>query len=210
MNKDTFPISKEGWNYIGFSIALFIFSVLFSLSFFILISLIFIAFFGFLYRNPEREIPSLAQDSVVSPVDGRVVYIENLVDSEYAYRVEIDSNCSNVGFCRTPMNSTVVDLKLVRGTKLSTSSNLFTKLNENVEIIFENGDLNRLKITHFSKVSFDDLKIDLVNNQMTNLSSRYGFMLNGLTSLYLPKNFQLDIRAGTHVIASQTLIGSFK
>ncbi len=211
MNKDTLPISKEGWNYIGSAIAIFILFVILHLDILSFIALAFIAFFAFIYRNPERELSSFEGNNIVTtPVDGRVVYIENLVGSEYAYRVEIESRCSDVGFLRVPMNATVVDLKIMKGTKLPLSSELFSKLNENITMILEDGDLNRLKVTHFSKVSFDDLKIDVAKNQIVGASIRYGFMLNGITSLYLPKDFKLDIRAGSKVIASKTLIGSFK
>lgn len=211
MNNDTLAISKEGWNYIGYSIALFIFFVLLHLDILSFIALLFIAFFVYIYRNPERE-TSLSQEvgEVLSPVDGRVIYIENLVDSQYAYRVEIDSNCLNVGFLRSPINGEVSDLTIIKGTKLSNSSNLFDKLNENTTVTFVDSDANKVKVKHLSKVSFDDIKIDLNTNQKVISSSRYGFMMNGLTSIYLPKNFKLDIRAGSKIIGSKTLIGSFK
>jgi len=210
MNNDTLPISKEGWNYVGYSIAIFIFFVILHLNILSFIALAFIVFFTFLYRNPERESISFMENSVVSPVDGRVVYIENLIDSEYSYRVEIDTRCSNIGFLRSPMNAKVIDLEVIKGTKLPISSELFAKLNENTTLIFEDEASHKIKIQHFSKVSFDDIKIDIVQNQNLTLSSRYGFMLNGLTSIYLPKDFQIDVRAGTQLFASITPIGSFK
>jgi len=210
MNNDTLPISKEGWNYIGYSIAIFILFVILHLDILSFIALAFIAFFAYIYRNPERELSPFGEGNVVSPSDGTVVYVENLVDSEYAYRVEIDSRCLDVGFLRTPLNATVVDIEMVYGTKLPTSSDLFSKLNESTTITFVDDNKNRLQIKHLSKVSFDDLKMDIVADQKVAISSRYGFMMNGLTSIYLPKNFKLDIRAGSKVIASKTLIGSFK
>ena len=210
MNNDISPVSKEGWNYIGYSIAFFILFVLLHLNILSFIAVAFIAFFVFVYRNPERELSSFEENMVYSPIDGTIVYVENLVNSDYAYRIEIDSNCTNIGLLRSPMDAKIVNSTMINGTKLPLSSDLAQKLNESTIITFENRALDKVMVQHLSKVSFTDLKLTLEKNQLINVAVRYGFMINGTTSIYLPKNFHLELRAGSKVIASQTLLGSFK
>ncbi len=210
MNNDISPVSKEGWSYIGYSIAFFILFVLLHLDILSFIAVAFIAFFVYIYRNPERELSSFEENMVYSPVDGNIVYIENLINSEYAYRVEIDSKCLNVGLLRSPMDAKIINSTITQGTKLPLSSDLAQKINENILITFENRALDKVMVQHLSKVSFENLKVNLEKNQLINVASRYGFMVNGITSIYLPKNFNLEVQSGNKVIGSQTLLGSFK
>jgi len=39
--------------------------------------------------------------------------------------------------------------------------------------------------------------------------ARYGVMVNGITTLYLPENFRLNISTNDELTASETLIGYF-
>jgi phosphatidylserine decarboxylase len=209
MRTNLLPIAKEGVRYVVCAIALLVvfgildFDFLESIAFFALI------FFLFVFRNPEREIPSFQYDSVVAPADGTVKSIEELEDEVYAYKVEIDSNYFNVALLRAPIKSSVADVKLFRGAMLSKSSPLHVELNERAELSFKDSNDNTLKIVHRLKKSFKTIDIDLLKAQNVNQGSRYGLMLNGTTTLYLPKNFRLNVSVGAEVNAGESLVGYF-
>lgn len=209
MKNNLFPIAKEGWNYIGYSFLSFIIFAVLDLEFLEFISFIFTIFFIYLYRNPERLVPFVQDNSVVSPVDGVVQSIEEISDEEYAYKVEIDSSYLNVSILRSPFSSSLKVSKFQRGARLSKFDELSKKINENTELIFEDDNSHKLKIRHMLKQSFTKMALNSLETQNVIQGSRYGVMVNGVTTIYLPKNFRLNVNVGTEVEGSQTLIGYF-
>lgn len=209
MNKNLLPISKDGLPKIVYTLVFLLVTlaldldILGFLSFVVLLGLIYI------YRNPEREAVALGNNSVVSPVDGQVISIETLENAEYAYKIEIDSKLSNVAVLRAPMNAKVDDIKTLHGAKLSNTSTLFRKINEQSQITFKDENSNKMMVEHLSKMSFEDVIIDLYEDQSLVQSNRYGLVLNGITTLYLPHNFRVSVSVGNEVVASETLVGYF-
>jgi phosphatidylserine decarboxylase len=163
----------------------------------------------FIFRNPERELPRGEKNSVLSPVDGVVKTIEEIEDSEYAYKITILSRYSDISILRVPISSTVSDIKKINGTRLPSKNRLSKKLNENATIVFEDDNSNRVKLTHMLTNSFANLKIDPIKSKNLLQSTRYGAMVKGETIIYLPQNFRLNISVTNEVKASQTLIGYF-
>ena len=209
MKSNLLPISSAGFKYIASAFLAFIIFSIFNIDFLALLSFILIVAFGFIFRNPEREVPSFEKNSIVSPVDGNVISIEDIQESEYAYKVEIDSTYLDVGVLRTPLDSRVQNVTIRRGARLAKASNLSENINENAELIFVDENSNRVKVVHTLKRSFDDISVDIKNSQNVKQASRYGVMINGMTTLYLPKNFRLNVTLGSELEGSQTLIGYF-
>jgi len=209
MKSNLLPVSSAGFKYIASAfLALIIFSI-FDVEFLALISFIGMFAFGFIFRNPEREVPSFEKNSLVSPVDGNVISIEDIQDPEYAYKLEIDSTYLNVSVLRTPLDATLKSVVKRRGARLSSSSALSENINENAALIFTDKNSNSVKIIHTLKRSFDNINVDIKNYQNVKQASRYGVMINGTTTLYLPKNFRLNVTLDSELEGSQTLIGYF-
>jgi len=209
MKSNLLPISSTGFKYVASAFLAFLIFLIFDIEFLALISFILLLAFGFIFRNPEREVPSFEKNSLVSPVDGSVISIEDIGDSEYAYKLEIDSTYLNVGVLRIPLNATLQSVVKRRGARLSSSSTLSEDINENAELIFVDENSNSVKIVHQLKRSFDDISLDVKNSQNVKQASRYGVMINGTTTIYLPKNFRLNVTIGSELEGSQTLIGYF-
>ena len=210
MKSNLLPIAKEGWKYIGYSfLAFVVFSIL---GFEILEILVFIlsAFLIFVYRNPERESMVYEQNSVVSPVDGIVSSIDEIEEGNtYSYVVTIESNYLDVSLLRVPMSSKIISIKQHFGSRLSNYSKLSKKINENVEISFEDDNNNILTLEHILNQSIAPIDIDIHNSQKVTQGTRYGVMLSGKTTLHLPQNFRLNVSVGSSVKASQSLVGYF-
>ena len=209
MNNNLLPIAKEGFNRIVISIAaLVVFTILDCdlLEFFSFLSIL---FFIFVYRNPERMTPLFEQMSVVSPVDGVVLSIEEINMEEYAYKLEINSSYLNVSLLRAPISATIESIDAKKGARLSQTSSLSRDINEKVDLVFIDNNQNKIKTTHMLKQSIDDIKIRPMAKQNLIQGNRYGLMVNGVTTIYLPQNFRLNVSVGQEVNASQTLIGYF-
>ena len=209
MRNNLFPVAKEGWKFIAYSALGFAIFTIFDIDFLQIVSFFLILFFAAIYRNPERLTPMFQDNSVVSPVDGIVVSIEELDDKEYAYKIEIDSTYLDVAVLRSPLTSSIENIDLKKGSRLSKSNTLFDKLNEYCEIIFQDKKSRTVKVVHRLKQSFDSIHINASSTQNILQGSRYGVMLNGTTSISLPRNFRVNVNVGNELRASETLIGYF-
>lgn len=211
MKSNLLPIAREGWSYLAVSALLFALFALFDLDFLQFVAFLATLFFLFVFRNPERQNILYQENSVVSPVDGTVVSIEEL-DNEngYAYKIEVESSYLNVSLLRVPFTSSLEYIKIQKGARLSPLNSLSKYINENAELIFsDKKSSNKIKITHKLNQSFKSIDIDIIKSQNLFQGLRYGVMLNGVTTLYLPHNFRLNINIGNELTASESLIGYF-
>lgn len=90
MRNNLLPIAKEGWSYVIGAVVAFIIFTFFDFDFLEFLAFLATLFFVFVFRNPEREYAIYQENSVVSPVDGTVVSIEELHNDEHkGYKVEV-------------------------------------------------------------------------------------------------------------------------
>lgn len=209
MRNNLFPIAKEGWAYVGYSMLAFILFLILDFGFFELISFVLVLVFMFVYRNPERELPRFEPLSVISPVDGTVTAIDEIKDGKYAYKVTVQSSYFDVSVLRAPLSGRVLSVERYNGSALGLDTPLSEKINENATIVFEDSSSNTVKVSHMLKQSFDSINLNLIESQNMIQSSRYGVMINGVTTIYLPQNFRLNITLGNEIKACDSLIGYF-
>jgi len=210
MKNNLFPIAKDGWKYVAYAVAACIIFSILDLDLFQFLSFVSILLLLYIFRNPERELPSFEENQVLSPVDGEVLSIDTLDASDaYAYKVVINTTYKDVAILRAPMNASVSYLKENKGARLSIDNPLARKINENVTIVFEDTHKNKIKLTHILKQSLCGVNVDLENKKRVVQSARYGLMVNGITEIYLPKNFRISLIVGEEIIASKSLIGYF-
>jgi phosphatidylserine decarboxylase len=77
------------------------------------------------------------------------------------------------------------------------------------ELVFEDSNKNRIKVVHRVKQSFAPLYLDVIELQNLRQTSRYGMMINGVTTLYFPSNFRVNVNVGNELKASESLMGYF-
>jgi len=207
MKNNLFPIAQSGVKYVSISAAVFVLCFLFDLDLLTFIAFLVTFALGFAFRNPERELPPFEQGSVVAPVDGVVTSIESIEDEKFAYKVKIDTTCLDVGVLRVPMASKLQSLQHFHGARLSNEIQLHQEINENATLVFEDSNANLVKIQHRLKQSFAPIFIDIIEAQELRQGSRYGVQVNGTTTIFLPKNFRVNVSVGNQLQASQTLLG---
>ncbi len=201
---DTFIVSKAGHKHIAVAAAFFIIFTLFGWGFFKLLSFLALAFFIFIYRNPEREIPYFQNGSLISPVDGKVVAINTL---DNGYEVVIHSSLFDTSVLRAPFFSKVKSLQLRNGARLSTDIRKAMLLNEKVEIAFEDAKNNVILVTHVLDNSIDDITVDAHIDQDLQQGKRYGVMTKGKTLVTFPASCRLSLHVGDQLRAGETLLG---
>jgi phosphatidylserine decarboxylase len=209
MNSNLFPISQEGFKTVAISVFTVFLLLLLDFEFLAFIAFCTTLFFIYAFRNPERVLPSFDKGSIIAPSDGIVKSIEELTDSEYAYKIVIEGNYLDVAVLRAPSAVTVDSITFCKGTRVSQKSKLFNDMNEYATIVFSDENDNRYKLVHQLKQSFTPLIISLFTKQKLRQSFRYGFMHNGITTLYLPSNFKVNVNIGNELKASESLMGYF-
>lgn len=203
-NSNLYPVSKEGWSFIGYSVALFIVLGLLDLDFLQFFSFVLIIFFLYVYRNPERQMPAFEKGGVVSPADGRVIDIKE--DSE-SINILLESSYHDVAVLRAPIESIVSDIVERKGSSLSRSSLKAEMLNNRLTLTFEDSKNRVVKVSHTSTLNFADISHDLVKAQKLIQGSRYGVMPKGTTLISLPKDSKINVSVGTEIKACESVIG---
>ncbi|MDF1883585.1 phosphatidylserine decarboxylase [Sulfurimonas sp. SAG-AH-194-C21] len=209
MKTNLLPLAKEGISYFLYSLTFLVLFLFLDFDFLAFVTFLITLFIGYSFRNPERELSLFEPASFLSPVDGVMESIEELSNHEYAYKIEIQSFCRDVAILRVPANATVSNVVQKNGTRVARDSKLFRTLNENVELSFTTKEENTFKIIHNLAQSFTPLFVELQNKQKVFQTARYGLMLNGKTTVYLPQNFRVNISIGSELKASESLIGYF-
>ncbi len=175
---------------------------------FSLLSLAFALFFLFAYRRGARISANISDSGICAPIDGRVTAIEDIDDESYGYRLTIESSWIDSSVLYTPFYAKSFTLKLQRGARLSKESRLFGTLGESLEALFQNGN-KKVKIVHRLKRS--PLRIEVLAQKKGHIEcgENYGFAFDALTTMYLPKEFRLNIHVGQKIYASQNILGYF-
>lgn len=201
---DTFVVSKAGHKHIAIAAAFFILFTLLGWGFFKFLSLLALAFFIFVYRNPEREIPYFQNGSLVSPVDGKVTAINTL---DNGYEVVVKSSLFDTSILRAPFLSKIKSFHIRRGARLSTDIRKSMFLNEKLEVEFEDNKKNVVYVGHILDNSIDDITANFHLDQDMNQGKRYGVMTKGKTIIKLPLKARLSLHVGEKVRAGETLLG---
>lgn len=209
MKGNLFPISQVGLKYMAYSFALFTLFVIFDFDFFALVSFVFIFLSAYIYRNPERELMIFEKNSFLAPVDGVVTAITEISDENYGYKIIVNNSYLDVAVLRVPFDAKVESVFVQKGARLSLDSSLAQSLNESVALVLSNADGSEVKIKHILKQSITTFDINVKESQFIHQTARYGTMPNGVSEIYIPRNFRLNINVGNKLLASETLIGYF-
>jgi len=209
-SSNTFIIAREGWGLLTVLIGLFLFFALIDAELLQAITFFAAAGTAWIFRNPERIIPFPQEKSILSPCDGKIASIETIEEADNSFfKVTIVSECWECSILRIPFESSVTALNIQRGARLGRSRPLAPYLNENAVIEFSDDNHNKMIVEHVLEQSFSPLSIQMYENSALVQGRRYGVMLQGSTTMYLPHNSRVALNVGDKVLAGQTLIGYF-
>lgn len=174
---------------------------------FLLLSLF--GFLLFVHRNPERISSYMQDGAILCPVDGKVTHISSVenspVDGKPGFEIIVESGYSDVAILRAPISSTMSLERLRRGSMLNLNSSL-KNLNETADIRFTS-KRGSVLIRHLLGSWTRPLRFGSEGDAMQ--AQRYGFMLNGITSIYLPSNSRVAVKEGMSLRAGESVIGFF-
>jgi len=207
---DTLIISRYGWDIlVPFGTLTLLLLILVGFTFFTFVLLLVFIFLLYLHRNPERISNYAQQGSILSPVDGRVKDIvstdKSPIDGKPGFEIIVEPAYTDTAVLRAPISSKMHLDKLQRGAMLGLDSG-HVNLNETADIRFSSS-VGDILVRHLLGAWARPLRFIVEGDVLQN--QRYGFMINGLSSIYLPSNSRVAIKEGMSLRAGESVIGFF-
>ncbi len=207
-----FRIHNEGKIYLISSVIL----TIITFPFFSIIGLLFLIisfYFFYFFRDPMRIIPN--ENVIVSPADGKIVFIgesdlpEECNLKEKGIKISIFLDIFNVHVNRVPLSGTVKDIKYIPGKFFRANLDKSSKENERNIIVIENEKKEKIIVTQIAGLIAKRIVCDLKINQEVFKGNRFGIIKFGSrVDIYLPINYKAMINIGQTVIGGETIISN--
>lgn len=154
------------------------------------------------FRNPQR-IVTKDNDLVYSPADGKVVVIEQAMESEYfkekRLQVSIFMSIWDVHANRNPVSGTVTYLQHHPGKYLVAWHPKSSTDNERMSMVFDTGKV-KILVTQIAGAVARRIRNYLHVGQQVEQGSEMGFIKFGSrVDIFLPLDAKIEVKIGQHV-----------
>ncbi|MEN8251177.1 MAG: phosphatidylserine decarboxylase [Bacteroidota bacterium] len=196
--------------------------------------ILFIGLFLFrFFRNPKRHIPG-GQDEIVSPADGRVIYIKELERNQIpvtvkkkriagiheitkteileqpCYLIGIAMTLFDVHYNRAPISGKVIMMKHTPGTSIGLNTPESTLTNERNTTVFERDDGIKAGVVQIAARGVNRCIVMSKVGDALKRGDIFGKIRWGSQAdLIIPRNCEILVREGEQVFAGSTIIGKY-
>jgi phosphatidylserine decarboxylase len=209
-----------GWPFMAGAVGItFLLSFIGGIAFFI--GIVLTAWCFYFFRNPERVTP-LRTGLVVSPADGRVVAVRDVVPdpelelgNEPRTRISIFLNVFNVHINRMPANGKITKRRYRPGKFLNASLDKASIDNERMGLVIQlEGEHphagKTLGVVQIAGLIARRIVCDAQEEQLVKAGERYGLIRFGSrTDVYLPLGAQPLVSVGQTMIGGETVLSDF-
>jgi phosphatidylserine decarboxylase len=205
-------IHPDGWKFIGlFTLGAFFLSLLSTTLGFVGIALT--LWCVYFFRSPPRVTP-IREGLVVSPADGKVVLIQQVIPSEALglglearYRVSIFLNIFDVHVNRLPVSGTVKDIIYHPGKFLNASLDKASEENERNTLVIQGHDGNTYGVTQIAGLIARRIRCDVSVGDEVKAGTVYGLIRFGSRAdVYLPVGIKPQVIVGQRAVAGETVL----
>ena len=207
------PIHREGWRFIA------IFSAITLLFFWIgfqpigWIGVILTAWCAYFFRDPERVTP-MAEGLVISPADGRVSAIENVIPPpeldlprETMTRISIFMNVFDVHVNRSPISARITKLTYVPGLFVNAELNKASEDNERQALTLQTANGTQLGVVQIAGLIARRIVKFTNEGESLQVGQRFGLIRFGSrVDVYLPKGVAPLACLGQRAVAGETVL----
>ena len=171
-----------------------------------IISLIFLIFTFYFFRDPERVVP-MGDDILVSPADGLITNITEIKEGKKLYtKVSIFLSIFNVHIQRLPISGEVTKVDYIEGKFINATLDKASDENERLKITIKNGN-NLIYVTQIAGLIARRIVNYVKPNENINQGDRYGIIKFGSrVDIEFPNNFKLLVNEGQQCIGGETII----
>ena len=207
------PIHREGWRFIA------IFAVV-TLLFFWLgfqpigwLGVLLTVWCAYFFRDPERVTP-LAEGLVISPADGRVSAIENVIPPpeldlprETMTRISIFMNVFDVHVNRSPISARITKLTYVPGLFVNAELDKASEDNERQALTLQTANGTQLGVVQIAGLIARRIVKFTSEGESLQVGQRFGLIRFGSrVDVYLPKGVAPLACLGQRAVAGETVL----
>jgi len=205
-------MAREGYPFIVFIAFATLITALIGYELVALILLFLTGFVCYFFRDPERIIPD-AENSVVSPADGKVILVEKIFDdrfvNEHVYKISIFMSIFDVHVNRLPFPGEVEKIEYKAGSFYAANTDQGGLANEHCALILSTPKNFRYAVVQIAGLVARKIVCWAEKGDTLERGSRFGLIRFGSrVDIYLPQQLQIEVRAGQRVRAGETIIGT--
>jgi phosphatidylserine decarboxylase len=214
MRQQNQPVAAEGYPFIAlFAFITLVFALL-GWSILTVLGLALTLFTVYFFRNPERH-PPLDPDAVISPADGKIVYVGTVQEERSlkteAIKVSIFMSVFNVHVNRVPFSGKVLDLFYSKGEFFNAALDKASLDNEQAGILLETDRGHRILFVQIAGLIARRIVTYPVIGDRLERGMRYGLIRFGSrVDVYLPPETELAVRIGERTVAGESVLGYLK
>jgi len=176
-----------------------------------LCALLVTAFTLYFFRDPDRVPESSGPDTVISPADGKVVFVGEVNEEEYlnspAKMVSIFMSPADVHVNRIPADGVVRFLKYVKGEYLVAFDDKSSERNERMLIGIDNNG-RRILFKQIAGFIARRIVCELTVGQPVRAGERFGMIKFGSrVDVILPPGASLSVKLNDKIYGGKTVLG---
>lgn len=165
------------------------------------------------FRNPKISI-NMDDHTIIAPADGKVVVIENTVETEYfkeeRKQLSIFMSPVNVHVCRTPVGGLVKYFKYHAGKYLVAWHPKSSTENERTTMVVEAPNGVEILVRQIAGAVARRIKWYVSENQQLSQGQEYGFIKFGSRlDVYLPIDADIKVNIGDITKGGRTVLATF-
>lgn len=165
------------------------------------------------FRDPERITPQ-ADNLIISPADGTVIKIENVVEDKYlkseATLICIFMSPVNVHVNRNPISGTVGYYEYVKGEFFAAFEDKASLKNEQTHIGIENSN-GKIFFKQIAGFVARRIVADIKIGDSVVVGKRFGMIKFGSrVDIYVPKNAEIKVTMNQKTVAGETVLAVLK
>ena len=176
----------------------------------IVIPVAFLLFTLYFFRDPDRKVPSGNGNIILSPADGRVMFVKEVYDNKYitgkAKQVSIFMSPLNVHVNRIPISGKVDYLQYHKGEYIAAFEDKASEKNERAEfgIMSKHGKVFFTQVAGFiARRIIYEIKL----GDSVNIGDRFGMIKFGSrVDVVVPYNWHEKTKAGDNVTAGESIL----
>jgi phosphatidylserine decarboxylase len=166
------------------------------------------------FRNPRRTIDIMDDSLVYAPADGKVVVIEEAIESEYfkdkRLQVSIFMNPLNVHVNRNPIGGIVKYFKYHEGKYLVAWHPKSSSENERTTLVIRNNE-REILLRQIAGALARRIVAYVKEGDVLTQGGDFGFIKFGSrVDLFLPLNTQIEVKLEEKVVGNKTVIAKLK
>ncbi|MBF0509660.1 MAG: phosphatidylserine decarboxylase family protein [Deltaproteobacteria bacterium] len=201
------PLAREGYPFIFIGLGLGYLSALAGWSCLAVFWLLVSGFCGWFFRDPERHTPA-DPTAVISPADGKVIYVGPDARFPGTIRISIFMNVFNVHVNRAPIAGRVREIRYHPGKFLSADLDKASEENERNTVVLVDEQERQVIAVQVAGLIARRIVCYLRAGDQVTKGQRIGLIRFGSRlEVYLPQDSRVVAVSGRRVTAGETILG---